>query len=325
MITLKNLNTMKTNKTMKFILVVATIGLTFTACKKNEEVNPANPDDTAQQALSASDQTRMETESNNSMDEVSSIVDGISNVKSMQTLGCNVTVDSSNAATGLIVLTFNGTSCDGLRNRTGVINIQLPYNSNTQTVTKWHEAGCTLTLTYVNFVVTRLSDNKSLTINGTHSVTNVNGGRLAEITSGSPIVHKVRANMQLTFDDGTTRTWGAARTRTFTLTNNILSTSVVGDTAVSGYSDVAEWGTNRAGESFVCSITTPVVVNLAGSTCLHKPLSGVRVHHRLTHEITVTFGVDANGNAVTNGDCPYGFKANWVNAHGVAKQVIKPY
>jgi hypothetical protein len=41
---------MKTNRTMKFILVAATIGLTFTACKKNEDMNPATPaDDMAQQ------------------------------------------------------------------------------------------------------------------------------------------------------------------------------------------------------------------------------------------------------------------------------------
>lgn len=316
---------MKTNRTMKFILVAATIGLTFTACKKNEDATPITADDMLQQSQSAADQTRMENESNSSMDEVSSIVDGIGQVKSMQTIGCNVIVDSSAAATGLITLTFNGTNCDATRSRTGVITVQLPYNNNTQTVTRWHEVGCTLTLTYINFAVTRLSDNKTFTFNGTHSVTNVNGGRLAEITSGSPIVHKVRANMQLTFDDGTSRTWSAARVRTFTLSNNVLSTSVVGDTAVSGYSSVAEWGINRAGENFACSITTPVVVNLAGSTCLNKPLSGVRVHHRLVHEITVTYGVDANGNAVTNGDCPYGFKANWTNAHGVAKQVVKAY
>jgi hypothetical protein len=311
---------------MKFILVAATIGLTFTACKKNEDMNPATPaDDMAQQLQSAADQTKAENESNKSLDEVSSIIDGISQTKSMQTVGCNVTIDSSNAATGLITLTFNGTNCDATRSRTGVITVQLPYNSNTQTVTRWHEAGCTLTLTFVNFAVTTLSDNKTFTFNGTHTVTNVSGGRLAEITSGTPLVHKIRANMQLTFDDGTTRTWGAARVRTFTLSNNVLSTQVVGDTAVSGYSNVAEWGINRAGENFACSITTPVVIDLQGGSCLNKPLSGVRVHHRLTHEITVTYGVDANGTPVSSGTCPYGFKANWINAHGVAKEVVRSY
>lgn len=316
---------MKTKTIMKSLLVAATIGLIFTGCKKTADTKPDIADDLAQQSLSATDQSRIESESNQSLDDVNSVIDGISATRSVASFACNVTIDSSLASTGFIKLTFNGNNCANTKSRTGVISVQLPYNSVTQTVTKWHVAGSTITLTYLNYKVTNLSDNKSLTFNGTHSVTNVNGGRLINITPGNPIVHKIRAGMQLTFDDGTQRTWSVARTRTFSIASNILSTQLTGDTTINNYSNVAMWGINRAGENFSISITTPVIENIFGGTCLYKPLSGVRVHHKAAREITVTYGVDANGVAEAPGNCPYGYKFNWTNANGVAKQVIKQY
>ena len=315
---------MKRKKIMKSLLVAAAIGLAFTACKKKSDTTPAI-DDAAQQALSASDQSRVETESNQSLDEANAALDGISSTRSATSFPCNATVDSSAKAAGLIKLHYNGNNCANTKSRTGEIDIQLPYNSSTNTVTRWSVAGSSITLTYINFKVTYLSDNKSLTFNGTHSVTNVNGGRLINITAGNPIVHKVRANMQLTFDDGTQRTWSAARTRTFSIANNIISTQITGDTTINSYTNVSMWGINRAGESFVISITTPVVENILGGTCLYEPLSGVRVHRKITRELTVTYGVDASGNPVATGTCPYGFRLNWTNAQGVAKQVIRQY
>jgi hypothetical protein len=53
-------------------------------------------------------------------------------------------------------------------------------------------------------------------------------------------------------------------------------------------------------------------------------MSGIRVHHGVVRELTVTFGVDASGNAVTSG-CPYGYKLNWTNQNGIPKEVILSY
>jgi hypothetical protein len=317
---------MKTKKIMKSLVVVAAMGLMFAGCKKNEDATPTpaqTTDDSNQQAVSASDQSNVESESAKSLDDANSVMDGSSAFRTGSS-PCNVTIDSSAKSTGSLKMTFTGNDCDNNRSRSGSIYIQLPYDTATHQVTRWHTAGATATITYVNYKVTNLADNKSLTINGTHSVTNVNGGRLTTLTTGS-IIHKVRGNMQLTFDDGTQRTWNIARTRTFSNTAGVLSDEVTGDTTVNNHSNVAMWGTNRAGESFAISITTPVVVNIAGSSCLHKPLSGVRVHHGLARELTVTYGVDANGVAVASGTCPYGFKLNWTNLKGAAKEIIRAY
>ncbi len=297
----------------------------ITGCKKKDDVvAPVAVDDAALQTESANDQSNVENESNLAMDDANTALQGVSATRDMESFNfCNITIDSSQMATGLIVLTYTGNNCDNTRLRSGSISIQLPYINGA--VKRWKVLGAEVTLTFNNYKVTRLSDNKSLTLNGTHSVTNVNGGLIPDLlTVATPIVHKIRANMVLTFDDQTNRTWGAARIRTFSIANNIISCAVTGDTAINSYTNVAMWGTNRHGDSFSISIPTAVVFNVYGGTCLHKPLSGVRVLNKLTHEITVTYGVDVNGAAVTSG-CPYGWKANWINGQGVAKQIVRSY
>lgn len=316
---------MKIKKTMTPIMVATTMCLIFTGCKKTEDTAPSTTqttDDSNQQAVSAADINNVENESAKSLDDVNAVLDGISNLRS-SSAPCNITVDSSAKAIGLIKLTFVGNNCDNTKSRSGIISIQLLYDGTN--VTRWRTAGAKVTLTYSNFKVTNLLDNKSLTFNGTHSVTNVNGGGLGTITSGTSVIHKVRGTMQLTFDDGTFRLWNIARTRTFTNTGGIINDKVTGDTTVNNHTNVAMWGTNRAGEIFDISITTPVVVNVAGSTCLYKPLSGVRVHHGLARELTVTYGVNASGVVEPLGNCPYGFKLNWTNFKGLAKEVIRSY
>ncbi len=316
---------MKTKKIMKYLMVAAIIGFIFTGCKKKETTAPTAVDDSAKQSTSASDQSNVENESGKSLDDANAAMDGNSALRTGTSL-CNVTIDSTAKSTGLIVLTYTGINCDNTRSRSGSISIQLPYNSISASpvVTGWHNAGATITLTYNNYKVTNLSDNKSLTFNGTHSVTNVNGGRIITMTSGTSIVHKISGDMFLTFDDGTQRTWSVRRTRTFSNVGGVVSTTLTGDNTINGNINVAMWGTNRVGESFSVSIPTPIVVNIAGSSCLYKPLSGVRIHHGLAHELTITYGVDASGNAVSS-VCPYGFKLNWTNAQGVAKEVIRMY
>lgn len=318
---------METKKIIvKGIAAILFASVLITGCKKDKDpvaVTPVQVDDMLQQSVSAEDQTNVENESNQCMDDANTILGGISTTRDMQTFSfCNITIDSSQKAIGLIVLTYTGNNCNNTRSRSGSISIQLPYINGA--VVRWKEIGSKVTLTFNNYTVTKLSNGKSLTFNGFHSVTNVNGGLLVNITAGNPILHKVRANMVLTFDDGTNRTWGAARTRTFNIANNVVSATIAGDTIMDGYSNVAMWGTNRNGVDFGIAITTPVVYDIFGGSCLYKPYSGVRVHHKLAHEITVTYGVDANGAPETSG-CPYGWKANWVNGQGVAKEVIKAY
>jgi hypothetical protein len=306
---------MKTKGFLNFLIVATIIGTFYTSCKKSDSTTP-DADDSQTQQQSASDQLQTENESNQSIDDVNTALNGTSTTRS-SSLITNATIDSSMKAMGMLTITYSGISADGTKSRSGTISIQI------DTTKKWHIAGATVTITFNNYKVTKLSNNKSITFNGTHTITNVNGGTLATITTNTPVIHKIRGNSTLTFDDGTQRTWNVARKRTFNYVGGIITVTLSGDTTVSGYTNVAMWGKNRADEDFYVSTTTPLTADVFNSTCMFKPV-GVRVFYGALRTLTVTYGVDKKGEAVTSG-CPYGYKLNWINAKGIAKEVILAY
>jgi hypothetical protein len=210
-----------------------------------------------------------------------------------------------------------------LTNRTGTITIQLPYNGTT--VTTWSTPGATASLTFNNFKVTNLANNKSITYNGVHQVTNVNGGGIIQLYLGTSIINKVRACMQLTFGDSTTRTWNVAETRTLSSVaySGIVKATTTGDTVLAGHNHVAFWGVNRLNESFTIDMPTPFSYMAYGTTCLIKPRTGVIVFYGVSHSLTLTYGVDSSGNPTTA--CPYGYKFSWVDGNGTNQQIILSY
>jgi hypothetical protein len=318
-----------TNLILKGIFSLVLVGALLTSCRKDKS-DDIDTDETAEQTVNASDERTMSSEMDNTEDDANRLMLNYPGFRGLGWVGvitgnnipCNSTVDTSLKSQGKLTVTFNGNSCDNKRFRTGVISLQLPYNSLTNTVTPWSTAGCVLTVTFTNFKVTRLSDNKSITLNGTKYITNVNGGLVDDANSfASPIVHHITGAMQITFDDGTTRSWNIDRTRSIARSNAITTVTITGNATQSGISNVSVWGINRKGNSFTVSIPAPIVLS---STCNFNPISGVRVHSGVIRVLTATFGVDQSGNAVTSG-CPYGYKINWVNKKGVAKQAVISY
>jgi hypothetical protein len=316
------------NFVLKTALAFAITGLIFTGCKKDDSTESA--DETTQQLTSGADESRFSSSSDAALDESNDVALDNSRFRGPGFGGswlswhtpCNATVDSSQAAIGKITVTFNGNSCDGMRSRTGQIVLQLPYYATTNTVTPFSQAGCMLTITFNDFKVTKLNENKSLTFNGTKYVTNVSGGMMDDSYEiSTPIVHHITGLIQLTFDDNTSRTWNIDRTRSLSRTNNVTSISITGNATENGYSNVSIWGINRKGETFTVTINTPVVLS---SSCDYNAMSGVRMLHGVIRELTLTYGVDQNGNAVTSG-CPYGFRLNWVNKKGNAMQMVISY
>lgn len=312
----------------KLVLAVTLTGLTIVGCKKEEAPVPTpttvtqpTPDgSTAQQTQKANDQNNFDNESNRAMDEAINAMQDCSQTRDVQAV-CNMTVDTSMASVGKITLTYNGNDCLNLTSRTGSIVIQLPYNG---TVTTWTTVGAKAIITFNNYKVTRLSDNKSLTFNGFHSIKNVNGGGIIQLLLGNTIVHQVRANMVITFDDGTTRTWMVAKTRTFTHALGLTTNTIAGDTTFGSYVHAAVWGTNRLGQPFTVDIPTAISYYMSGSVCLYRPMPGVVVSYTTAFTLTTTYGVDIFGNVMTSG-CPYGYKFNWVDNNNVAQQVVLPY
>lgn len=303
---------------LKITFAVALLGLTVSSCKKSE--SDATPDDFTEQSTGSSDNSEFNTSINSIIDDANTAISGtyMAGGRTEATTICGATV-VTDSASRIVTITYDGTSAcnNAKRTRSGTVVVSLPAN------TKWKDAGAELTVTLTNFKSTRISDGKSITLNGTKTITNVNGGLVKLLSSGSnTVVHKIKGTFTIKFDDGSTRAWQIARKRTISVANNVTSISIEGDTTVLGYSNLESWGVNRYGKTFYTSINTPIVLS---STCDYDAVSGVVVHKGLTREITATYGVDAAGNSVTGTNCPYGFKIEWVNLRNQSKTSIIQY
>lgn len=232
---------------------------------------------------------------------------------------CDGTV-TTDTANGLrqIVITYNGTNCWGNRTRTGVVVISIPLG------VRWKDAGAVVTVDIENLKITRISDNKTITLNGTYTYTNVTGGLLKNLATLGTITHTISADsVTIQFPDNETRTWSVAKQRVFTYNDGIVITTT-GTHSDGTNNDVAIWGINRFGNSFETLITQPMVI---AQSCDFRLISGQTETIRPALTLTITYGLDANGDPT---GCPgsgfYYYKAVWVlNGSGKTYTWIAPY
>ena len=303
-------------------VLMLSAGFLFTSCKKERNDNPI--DNNAELTIQADDQSRFINESDAADDDANAALEnsngsflGENPVRPPLFLRCDatVTVDTT-GSNRIITLTYNGDTCiGGRRTRSGSVVIRFSPSF------RWSQAGANYTVTYNNLRVTRLSDNKSIVINGSKTITNVSGGRLRNLASSGPIVHTVISEgMTVTFDNGSQRSWRVARRRTFTYDNGM----VISVTGISPLGNGIEtWGINRFGTEFRNAILEPMVIR---QSCDFRLVSGKTQHTTMLATTTTTFGLDANGNPVSS--CPSGtfyFKAQWMGANGNTVTVIRPY
>jgi hypothetical protein len=214
-------------------------------------------------------------------------------------------------------ITYNGANCSGTRTRTGTVVVSIPAGQH------WRDAGTTITVSIQNLKITRLRDNKTIILNGTHLYTNVSGGSLINLPTLGSITHTITGDsMSITFDDGSQRLWNFARKRVYTYNDGvaITTTGMHSDGTNTG---IAAWGTNRYGNSFEAIITQPFVIM---QDCNFRLTAGSEEILRPDITINVTFGLDSTGNATS---CPglgaYYFKAAWQGPGGGSGSVILPY
>ena len=292
------------------IIAIIALGIFIHSCKKDNQEVPE--DNTYTQTQQSTDESLMNNESEISLNEINTSLSGVSFGKAGTIAGATIN-DSSFINDKKIIITYAGLSTDGKRNRTGEIIVQLSIGDN------WSQAGALLTITYNNLRISNTSSKKSILFNGTLQITNESGGRAFV---ASIVTHIVRSsNMKVSFDNGSIANWQIARKRVITASNGNYEITLTGDTSLSGNSNIMVWGTNREGNAFYTQIANPIVFN---NTCYGLPLSGVKIHKGIASEITVTFGVDANGNTIS-GTCPYGYKITWTNARNVDRTVIIAY
>jgi hypothetical protein len=304
-------------RSIYFLALILSVSFLFTSCKKDKSsVKDENETEFTQQS---DDQAKFGSD----VDAVADDLNGI--IETSNTLlgrgesalcNANVVVDSiSNPRT--ITITYNGADCSGLRTRTGTVTASIPAT------TKFKDAGAVLTVTITNLKITRVSDGRFLTINGSHTITNVTGGRLRDLSPGLAIVHTITSNnMNITFDNGLQRSWNVDRKRTFTYNGGLVIT-VSGNHTIAGNTKVSEWGTNRFGNAFITSIEQPLIVK---QSCNFRLTEGQVKHELLGRNLTATFGLDAAGVPTgCPGANPYYMKLVWTGTGGQSFTVIRPY
>lgn len=306
---------------LQFVLIAAlALSASFLSCKKDKTSDA----DTMDLVTHSDDQSEVATNTDDIANDVNTTIDNynafngfVGSADGITGLPCNATavLDSANGLRR-ITITFNGLNCTGTRTRTGVILLTMPLAQH------WKDAGAAVTINIQNLKITRVRDNKSITINGTIVTTNVSGGRLRDLASLGTIIHTVTSTgVTVTFDNNTKRTWQIAKKRTFTYNNGIVITTI-GTHIEGSVTGISEWGTNRFGNDFITAITQPMVIR---QDCDWRLVSGQVTHSRLLASTVVTFGLDSAGNPVT---CPSGtfyMKIVWTNANNVVRTYIIPY
>lgn len=290
-----------------------------TSCTKNatSETEPQS----SETSMHAEDQSRVSTGTDVVIDESVAMVEGTAAISgtiySLHPTICDATIlyDTLNAAR-TVAFTYLGTNCAGVYTRNGSVTLSIPNG------VYWKNAGAVITIAYHDLKITRNSDHKSITINGSHLLTNVSGGLLVNLATKPNITHTVSsANMTVTFDDSKQRTWQLAQKRVFTYNNGVVIT-VTGNHTDGSNDGIMAWGTNRYGHSFTTAITQPIVIK---QDCNFRITSGQMLHDGVG-TATATYGLNKDGQAI---GCPvtdsYYCKVDWTGPAGRNYSTTFPY
>ncbi len=296
-------------------LFIFSLLICFTACKKEKAEN-------TDIATHADDQSGFSAEvdavANDADIALESDGSFSGRYQGVQGIICDATIavnTTSNPRT--ITITYDGTNCLGNRTRTGVVVISMAQG------VLWKNAGAAVTVSFQNLKITRVRDNKSITINGSKTYTNVSGGLLINLVTLGTITHSITSSgLSVTFDNGSQRNWQVAKQRVFTYNNGAVLTTT-GTHTDGTNTGIAEWGTNRFGATFATSIVEPLVVR---QDCSFRLTSGKVKHTTPLVTGTATFGLNANGEPTS---CPglgtYYFKVIWTGPNGNSITIIRPY
>ena len=292
----------------------------FSACKKDD--SSGTPTENEQVAAAVSDESQVTSEMDQIALDAGTAIEyegtfsGNNGV--LEQIICDATVQYSTSTDPMtITITYDGSNCGGGRSRTGSIVLSMAQG------TEWKNAGSFFTVTFNDLKITKTATNKSITITGTHTVTNVSGGLLIHLPTEAPITHTITSeNMKVSFDNGTARNWNVAKQRVYTYNNGAVLT-IIGTHSEGDETGIAEWGTNRAGVAFKTSTVVPVVVK---QSCNFRVTGGSVKHSTQAFSAVATFGLNAGGELI---DCPgtgsYFYKLVWTGQSGGSVTVILPY
>lgn len=311
---------MKNNKIIFGLSILSLCtALLFTNCKKKDDkkTDPVTADETGQ---STSDSREAQSENDAAVNDINDVVGSDSKLsgKGADAQGvtgsiCGLTVDSALSNTGVIKLNYNGTTCNN-RTRTGSIRLTL---QNYAGGARWKNIGAVIKVDYLNYKITRASDQKSIMFNGSQNLTNVSGGtwlNLLFFKNQASLVSTVTGtNLAVTWQDGKTAVYNINRKITYSIPGNILTCQAEGIGSNSNLTNLENYGTTRDGDAFTSQVTTPIIWNI---TCgPGAPIQGglnMKVASK-NFDLVCLYGVDTGGNPITVGSnqCPFGWKLQW--------------
>jgi len=325
-------------KTRSLYLIGAAVTLMsiLYACKKDNNSN--NGTSSADLQTQSDDQTQVTNENDAVVDDVNAVLSSQSTVtgasvnpgyqqgvaaqggSSVESPICDATVTlDTTSTTRVLTITYNGSNCEITRTRTGTVVVTWAAG------THWRDKNAVVNVSIQNLKITRIRDGKSITINGTHTYTNVSGGSLADVYTGkvSSVTHTITSDdMSITFDNGAKRTWHIARKRVYSQSNQSILITQTGTHTDGNITGISEWGDNRWGNSFENVITTPLTVD---GNCNWRLTGGAIETIRPLVTTTLTFGLDSSGNPTgCPGDGVYYFKLVWEGG-GKTYTFILPY
>jgi hypothetical protein len=298
-------------KTKKFsnmaVILVSAIVLTFTSCAK-DDLSQGTADPASLEQLSA-DEINVDNVMKDAESDITSVMSGGNggNFKSTAWRLCGASIDSLAIANDTITirLTFNGLTCNDKRSRTGKIELK------TKVGIRWNQAGAAVVCKFIDFTETRVATGKSVKLNGTKTIMNMNGGHRWQVgTIISSYVEQISGSMQASFDNGTSRTWNIARKITYTGTAGQYIMTIDGFGSAGSYQNLVVWGTNRQGEEFFTQITQSVVCR---QVCDWDPVSGIKIHQIPSGDksATITFGYNENNEPISSTECPARYRVDW--------------
>ncbi|MDI1356108.1 MAG: hypothetical protein PSX36_14410 [bacterium] len=322
---------MKRNKIVFGLSILSVCSmLLLTDCKKksNNNSDPVTPDETGQSSTDSRDaQSENDAAINDINDVISSDVKLSGKSEDAQgTSGsiCGLVVDSSLSSTGVIKLNYIGTTCNN-RTRTGSIRLSM---LNYALGARWKNAGTVIKVDYINYKITRASDQKSIMLNGTQNLINVSGGTWLNLlvfkNQASLISTVTGTNLNVTWQDGKTAIYNINRRITYTIPGNILTCQAEGIGTNNSLTSLENYGTTRDGDAFTSQVTTPIIWNL---TCgFGAPIQGglkMKVASK-NFDLVCLYGVNSAGTPVTPGSvtCPFGWKLQWTLNNASQSKVI---
>ena len=301
------------------IVIMTTI---FLSCKKN--IIEDTVTDNIKIAVEADQQSRFSKELNTFENDINLLLQSKTALhgKFETEMGalCNViAIVDSTGANYVLTLTYNGLNCAGTNNFNGSVVVSMLKTTN------WKDPGAKISSNFQKLKITRISDNKSITINGTVDITNVSGGKLTDLPTRGSITNTITgSDIQISFNDNTSVTLQEATQRLFTLNNNSVVITTTGTHTEGTVNGIAEWGVDNTGINFKTVYTKPLVMK---QDCDYRIGNGEATTTKPDTKFVLTFGLDASGMPTA---CPgtsgvYYYKTDWQSKNGNVYTALAPY